>query len=151
MKFSSLGNVSHCFSALQLLDHVPLNCIWCCFVSLYSVQHAGMFPRVSPFFSCSQHILDWSILLVCCQELMIIILGVFFHKSDFLLQRRKFCKCNYWFSSCRGHNYRLSLTWRKHHKKNNILLISLYYIHNAKAKSHILIIFIFWYLLFTLL
>lgn len=48
---------------------------------------------------------------------------------------KKFSKSNYLFASCRGHNYKFSPKWRKHQRKNEILLISLYCAHKAKAKS----------------
>lgn len=91
MKFLSLGNVSHCSSALQLLEHIPqksyLLLLYLFYIELStqtrSHTHSSSYPAPSN--------LDRYILLCYCQELMIAILDVFL----IIIQASCFTEKNY--------------------------------------------------------
>lgn len=137
MKFSSLGNVSHSFSALQLSDCALQNHIYCCFISFIYCSAPKHVPTHIPLpilFPIHSRLVYSIIFLSWVYDYY---LWCIFHtKWYFLLQGKKFFKHNYWFASYRGSNYKfISPKWRKHQKMNKVLLISLYYTHKANAKS----------------
>ena len=149
MKFLSLGNVSHCFSALQLLEHIPLKS----YLLLLYLFYIKLSTQTCSHTYSSHHapsILDRYILLCYCQELMIAILDVFL----IIIPASCFTRKNYpniIIDLKLVENIITNSNWRKHQKKNKILLISLYSAHELRPNlRNILTISISWYLLLIL-
>lgn len=150
MKFLSLGNVSHCFSALQLLEHIPLKSyllllyLFCIELSTQTCSHTYSSSYPAPSSP------DMYILLCYCQELMIAILDVFL----IIIRASCFTEKNYpniIIDFKLVENIITNSKWRKHQKKNKILLISLYCAHELRPNlRNILTISISWCLLLIL-